>query len=87
MNLPQHKCGLTLEHNDHRNTYDEVGQYIVDRDLVFKDDEARNRAIATDEIWVLHWYPDTPVGFYEVAAPTLDELLTFASEVEHAAGG
>lgn len=80
MNLPAHKCGLALEHNEHRNYYLSAADWIREHDLYeFASDEAKQRAIATDEIWTLHWYPETPISFNAIAAPTLDELLEFAA--------
>lgn len=79
MKLPDHKCGLFLTHNEHRNYYESAEKFIVDRELVFADEDAKARAIATDEIWELQWYPDTPIGSYTVAAPTLDEVLALAA--------
>ncbi len=79
--LPQHACGLSLEHNAHKNVYDSAEQWVADNVWCnWKDEDAKARAIATDSIWTLQWYPDTPIGFYAVAAPTLDELLAFANE-------
>lgn len=81
MTFPKHKCGLSLEHNEHRNYYDNIADFITrERRLRFKDEESKRRAIETDEIWVLQWYPETPVGFRCVAAPTLEELLQWARE-------
>ncbi len=48
----------------------------------WENKEAEARAIAADEIWTLQWYPNTPVGFNSIAAPTLEELLAFASRIE-----
>lgn len=81
--LPKHKYGLFLTHNEHRDYYEKADDYIREgcerpAQTVWKDDEAKQRAIATDEIWELQWYPDTPIGFYHVAAPTLHELLELA---------
>ena len=82
MKLPDHKCGLYLEHNSHKDVYESAKDWMDGRfDLYeWKDDESKQRAIDTDSIWTLQWYPDTPVGFYAVAAPTLEELIAFASE-------
>lgn len=79
--LPDHKCGLYLTHNEHRDYYDKLDQFIADHNLAgdFKSPEALQRALDTDECWVLQWYPNTPVGFFRVAAPTLDEVLALAS--------
>lgn len=74
--LPRHKCGLHLEHNAHKNTYESAEQWIADNDWCdWENEDAKQRAIDTDEIWTLQWYPDTPVGFYALAAPTLAELF------------
>ena len=84
--FPKHKCGLYLTHNRHKDFYEEIGKYVNGGHRgtadSFKDDETRERSIKTDEIWELQWYPNTPVGFYAVAAPTLEECLKYALEME-----
>ena len=81
MKFPAHKCGLYLEHNVHKDVYDSAKQWMEESgdNYAWADDESRERAVLTDEIWTLQWYPDTPVGFYAVAAPTLEELLKLAN--------
>ncbi len=81
MNFPFHKCGLFLSHNEHRDYYQKAEDWIKETDYHWKDEESKMRAISNDEVWTLHWYPDTPIGSYSVAAPTLEELLEFANEV------
>lgn len=77
--LPRHKCSLFLEHNPHNLYCATVAQYLEDLgDLDWGNDEAKARAIETNELWTLQWYPDTPVGFHQVAAPTLNEVLALA---------
>jgi len=71
----------------HRDDYESAQKWCDDKDQLecppdWKDDESKARAIATDEIWTLRWYPNTPIGSYSVAAPTLEELLAFALEAE-----
>ena len=76
--LPPHKCGLYLEHNPHRDTYDTVEQWVEDHDIEDDDwvtPEDRQRAIETDEVWTLQWYPETPAGFHFVAAATFEGLM------------
>jgi len=85
--LPPHKCGLYLEHNPNRDVYDVVGQWVEQNDSLecpadWKDAEQKSRAIQTNELWTLQWYPSTPIGSHFIAAPTLEELLTFAAEYE-----
>lgn len=89
MKFPDHKCQLMLMHNEHRNDYKTMEEYIRDdaegpRDgLLELSEEEQARCIATNEIWTLRWYPDTPISFYFVAAPTLAELLTKANGVDN----
>ena len=79
--FPKHNCGLHLNHNDHKNVYEKAEQWIVDNDWCdWENEEAKQRAIDTDEIWTLQWYPDTPVGFCALAAPTFEELLKLANK-------
>lgn len=74
--LPKHKCGLYLTHNEHKDSYEEIGQWIVDQtepnDWVSEDE--MERAIETDSVWALQWYPDTPIGFYRLTASSLDAI-------------
>lgn len=85
--LPRHKAGLKIEHNPHHADYVTVAGWIEARHLISDDSEpdwpspeARQRAIDTNDVWVMLWYPDTLVGHMEAAAPTLAELLAFAAE-------
>lgn len=41
-------------------------------------DEERELAIQGNSMWVLHWYPDTPVGSYSLAASTLEAVVRAA---------
>jgi len=72
--LPEHKCGLHLSHNEHRDVYETVEQFY-EADF-FVSSEEWCKAIAEDSVWVLHWYPETPIGFYRVAASTLEAIET-----------
>lgn len=84
LKFPAHKCGLFLSHNEHRDYYQPLEEFIEEMDGLrddFKEPEQLSRALATNELWVLQWYPDTPTSFYRVAAPTLEEVLAAAAEV------
>lgn len=85
--LPTH-IALEIQHNSHvlvgltakqwleqYDDRDETGEFFT-----WADAAAKQRAVETDEIWTMMWYPETIVGFYEIAAPTLDELLALAKE-------
>lgn len=80
--LPPHKISLHLNHNQHKAYYETVESYLVTDDgrLDFRSDEERQACLDTNEIWELQWYPDTPVGFYAIAAPTLEALIEYSEE-------
>ena len=81
MNLPQNKFGLTLEQNPQKTQFISVGQWLDVRDETgpdFENDEAREQAISTEELWVLQWFPDSSAGSYYIAAPSLEGVLRYA---------
>lgn len=80
--FPNHKCGLHLCHNEHKNYYQSVESFVEEGDFIFESDEAKQLCINSDEIWTLQWYPDTPVGSYTVAAPSFYRVLELSNKVE-----
>ena len=80
--FPEHKCGLFLTHNEHRDYYQKLEEYMAEHDDLLKDltPEDRAECLRTDELWQLQWYPNTPVGFNYVAGPTLERVLELANE-------
>ena len=82
MKFPEHKCGLSLTHNEHRNYYETAAEWIAKQEqfevLLSWPEGERQRAIDTGEVWVLQWYPETPIGFFCVAASTLEACLAAA---------
>jgi hypothetical protein len=44
----------------------------------------KEKAIATNKVWEIHWYPETPVGFCSVLASTLSAAI---EAIEAATGG
>jgi hypothetical protein len=72
--LPEHKCGLHLSHNEHRDVYETVEQFYESDDFI--SEEEWHKAVAENSVWVLHWYPNTPIGFTRIAASTLEALET-----------
>ena len=86
MTFPRHNCGLYLTHNAHKDVYETaercINHWNSGNSPHWKDAEAKDRAIATNEIWELQWYALTPVSFMWVAAPTLDECLELAMACE-----
>jgi hypothetical protein len=76
--FPTHKCGLYLTHNEHKNYYETVKEFIVNQDIELTEDEY-DKCVINDELWVLQWYPDTPIGSYTVAGSTLEYVLEKAN--------
>ena len=78
--LPDEEGGLYLEHNPHHGVYEPLAEYAASRwedpaDDPWVSPEDKERAIATDNVWMLQWYPTTPIGFNVVVASDLVVLL------------
>ena len=82
MKFPEHKCGLFLNHNEHRDYYEKLEDFIQELDLIedFVSNEQHEKALKEDSLWVLQWYPRTPVGFQRMCACDLEVLLQAAYE-------
>ena len=84
--LPEHAASLSLEHNKHKDYYTTAAKEIENNPDYYDDesfpDGERERCIATDELWTLHWYPRTPVGFNVIHASTLEALMAAVAEHE-----
>ena len=70
--LPDHKCGLYLEHNAHKDVYETIEEYYDPG--AFVSEKEWLKAVKANSVWKLQWYPDTPIGFYVVCASTLDAI-------------
>lgn len=85
--FPEHKASLSLTHNDHKSYYKTVQEFIDEGDYdraehSWVSAEQRQKAIDTNECWVLQWYPETPVGYSILFAADLDALLAAALATE-----
>ena len=75
--LPPHKCGLFLTHNEHKDYYETVATQVEDGRIEedhWVSEEEKQKAIDTDEMWELQWYPDTPIGSHTLVASTLEAI-------------
>ena len=79
-NLPTHKCGLYLIHNEHKDVYETVESYYELPDFISQAEW--ENAVKQDSVWILHWYPDNPVSFFKIAASSLDAVLEAAQRIE-----
>ena len=78
--FPEHKCGLHITHNQHKDYYETVEQYFENPWMKDFEDE-KKRCIEEDSIWELQWYPNTPIGSYKVVGTTFEEVLEKARKV------
>lgn len=83
--LPRHDGGLILEHNPHKSMYESVVEHTSYEHFsgAWVSEEQKKKAIATDSLWVLQWYPATPVGFYKVIGADLEAVLNAALEYDN----
>lgn len=81
MKFPEHKCGLYLSHNTHRDVYETVQDHYPAPDK-FVSPEDRQKCIDADECWELQWYPDTPIGSYRVLGSSLELVMAEALRIE-----
>ena len=76
------KCGVFLTVNEHRNYYDTAEKALMEaagRECPPEiASEVRQRMIETDTIIALQFYPDTPIGSYEVWHYDLESTLDMA---------
>lgn len=76
--LPDHKCSLTIVHNDHKNIYQSAEEWIEENTFYqWISEEEKKKAIENDSIWTIQVYPETPIGFYAYAASNLETLLEY----------
>ena len=77
--LPKHKCGLYLEHNAHKDCYEDVDVYYDSASWV--SEEEMQKAMEEDSAWLLVWYPETPVGSHRICASSLEALEAAVKEM------
>ena len=84
--FPKHNCSLFLTHDPHKNYYQTIEQWEKDVSGLSASDwvspEQREKALIHNSFWELHWYPDTPIGFYRLLAYDLAVLLEAGRGIE-----
>lgn len=82
MTFPEHKAGFFLQHNEHKNYYEPLDEWLCKSNHIderaWVSEEQKQKALTTDSLWVMQWYPETPVGSCILAAADLDALLAAA---------
>lgn len=71
---------LAIEFNNHACNYCSVAEAVGERDLydfgTWVSEDEKQKAIETDSVWSIHWYPLSPVGFQCVLASTLEAAVS-----------
>lgn len=83
LKFPKYKITMHITHNQHKSYYETAQAWADDHNNTMYEwvpGDSRDRAIATDSIWTVQWYPNTPIGFMAVAAATLEEALNYANQ-------
>ena len=71
---------MTIEHQPHACNYMSAEEYLATEWAPDISDEDKAECIRTGQIWEIHWYPNTPVGFNCVGAPTLERAIEIARQ-------
>jgi hypothetical protein len=73
---------LAIRFNDHAVNYQSVEEWLIDQGdgsgecwFEWASADERDKAIVTNKVWTCQWYPNTPVGFYAVAASSYEVLM------------
>lgn len=74
---------LSITYNDdHAPNYMSAKQAIEESDFFSRVDwvseDEKNKAAEQNSVWIIQWYPETPVGFCCVGASTFDAAARHA---------
>jgi len=76
--FPKHDGSLTITHNEYKNYYETIEEYINESiDEFYREQkiDILDECIKQNSLWEMQVYPDTPIGFYIVYSPTFDGLF------------
>ena len=85
--LDRCKCGVSIEVNRHRNYYETAAHYMAEQESLKQEcppeiePEVRAEMLKRDTIIECNFYPDTPVGSYEVWHYDIDLCLDQCLEI------
>lgn len=77
-------CSLSIQFNDHQGpnymTAAQFEEYYGPEKWCgdWVSEEQHQKALATNSVWEIHWYPDTPVGFCAFLGADLEAVITAA---------
>jgi hypothetical protein len=85
--LDKCKCGIYITVNDHRDVYKSVSDYLKEIRSYNSDDDLEiekdieMKMIEFDMIINIHFYPDTPIGSYDIYHYDINMALCKAVEI------
>lgn len=79
--LSKCKCSVELEVNRHKDFYETVEQNIEEEERKEIEKEVWDKMVELNTIVSLHFYPDTPIGFYKIYHYDLDKCLEEALSI------
>lgn len=72
--------------NDHGPNYTKAADWEYYNDPEDRgewvSEEEKTKALATNSVWTLQWYPDTPVGFCCIRASSLAAIVKYLREAK-----
>lgn len=76
------KASVSVNVNYHKDIYMTVEQYLDDQfDGDMPDSEIKQEMIKRDTVIYLHFYPETPIGFYSFYHYDIDMALDRALKI------
>lgn len=76
-------ANLNITYNDHSVNYQDAATAEADGSYGYVEwvsEDEKARAIEKNSVWVLQWYPNTPVGFCAVASSSFAVCLAYATK-------
>jgi hypothetical protein len=85
------KCGVYISVNEHKDYYESAKQYIAKaiENIYYPEDTdqiTKDKMESMDSIVKIQFYPETPVGFYNVWSYSLDDALDSAISILESRG-
>ncbi|MBB3386024.1 MULTISPECIES: hypothetical protein [unclassified Rhizobium] len=77
----EHTCFHLTFNDEHSINYETAAEYFSgnpDWDRGWISPEEREKAITTNSVWTLQWYPETPIGFHIVRASSAAAVIAAA---------
>jgi hypothetical protein len=73
---------LRIKFNPHASEYQSLAEWLKNEEergegcfWEWASDEEKALSLASGDIWICQWYPDTPIGFYALSASTFTALM------------